>query len=132
MNKVLTRKKQFRIKNLPDLISNIEAASKHYFDIMFNYATIIGKNAQDYFNDNVCFVKLNSLLVVREHLTQTFHVDEASSYNLSQATLLRLDPSEKMKKDERVSIILDFSLVPPKTMLKILTKRFVDSLSEKD
>ena len=44
--------------------------------------------------------------------------------------MLGLDPEEKLKLDEQVSIILNSTLTSPKTIKKLPTKSYVDSLHE--
>ena len=44
--------------------------------------------------------------------------------------MLGLALDEKLKLDEQDSIILDFKLTPPKTILEIPTKAHVDSVIE--
>ena len=41
-------------------------------------------------------------------------------------SFFRLDPGEKLKLDEENSIILNSSLTLPKTIVKLLTKSYVD------
>ena len=75
-------KNQFRIKNLPDPISIRDAGSKIYVDNKFKDSSIIKHTTQVDFNnknpDDVRFVKINSLSVVREHPTRNLYVDEAT------------------------------------------------------
>ena len=42
--------------------------------------------------------------------------------------MLRLDPDEKIKQDEQDSIVLSSNLTSPKTLIKLPTKTYVDSL----
>ena len=96
-------KNQFRIKNLPDPISNREAASKYYVYIRLNDPSKIKKTAHVDFNDknlhNVRFVKVNSMPAVGEHLTAKYYVNQAISNTVNEASLLRLDPYQKSKQD---------------------------------
>ena len=44
--------------------------------------------------------------------------------------MLILDPNEKLKLDEQVSIILNSTLTSPKTIIELPTRNYVDSLHE--
>ena len=52
---------------------------------------------------------------VREHLTPRHYVNQAILYHVDESSLLRLDPDEKLKLDERDSIFLNVTLTSPKT-----------------
>ena len=80
--------------------------------------------------ENVRFVKVNSLPAVREHLTPKFYVDEAISHYADESSMLRLDPDEKLKRDQQDSIIVNSTLTSGKTIIGIPTKSNVDSLHE--
>ena len=58
-------KNQFRIKNLPDLISTKDCCSKNYVENNFNHPSIIKNTAHVDFNNkdlnNVRFIKVNSM-----------------------------------------------------------------------
>ena len=115
-------KNQFRIKILPDAISNGEPVSKQYVDNKFNDPSIIKNTAHVDFNDknldNVRFVKVNSMPAVGEHLTAKYYVDNAISDRVNEQSLLRLDPGEKLTQD---SIILNSTLTSPKTIVELPT-----------
>ena len=121
-------KNQFRIKNLPDPISNGEPVSKQYVDNKFNDPSIIKNTAHVDFNDknldNVRFVKVNSMPAVGEHITAKYYVDNAISDRVNEQSLLRLDPGEKLTQD---SIILNSTLTSPKTIVELPTKSYVDN-----
>ena len=121
-------KNQFRIKNLPDPISNGEPVSKQYVDNKFNHPSIIKNTAHVDFNDknldNVRFVKVNSMPAVKEHLTAKYYVDKSISDRVNEQSLLRLDLDEKLTQD---TIILNSTITSPKTILEIPTKNYVDS-----
>ena len=70
------------------------------------------------------------MLAVGEHLTAKYYVDNAIFYSVDESTLLRLDPDEKLKLVEQDSIILNSTITSLKTMKKLLTKSYVDSLHE--
>ena len=67
---------------------------------------------------------------VREHLTPKYYVDQTISYWLDELSLLRLYPSEELKLDEQDSIVLNYALTSPKTIIELPTKSYVDSLHE--
>ena len=127
--------KHFRIKSLPYLSSIREATPKFYLDTKFNDPSKIGYSAHvDFYEkmfENVRFVKVNFLPAVRERLTPKFHIDNVSSNSLVESSLLRLDPNEESKLDEQDALILSSTLTAAKTILGILTKAYIDSLSEK-
>ena len=58
-----------------------------------NDPSTIRKTAHVDFNnknlDNVCFVKLNSVPAIREHLTPIFYVDQAVSHSVHEPTLVK-------------------------------------------
>ena len=64
-------KNQFRIKNLPDLISIREAASKNYVDILFNDPSIIKNTEHIDLNDrnitNARFIQVNQWPQIESH-----------------------------------------------------------------
>ena len=76
-------KNQFRIKNLPDLISIREAASKNYVDNLFNDPSIIKNSGHIDLNDrnitNARFIQVNQLPHIDSHLTAKLYVDNAIS-----------------------------------------------------
>ena len=104
--------------------------TKNYVDNKFNDPSII-KNANhvDFHDkeiDNVQSIKVNSFPTLEEHLTPKIYVD----YAISESSLLRLDPDEKLKLDEQDSIILNSTLTSSKTIIELPTKSYVDSLHE--
>ena len=102
---------QFRIKNLPCPQKNSVAVCKCYVDSGLNDPSIIQNIAHVDFNDksfdNVHFVKVFSLPAVRERLTPNFYVE---------SSLLRLDPGEKLKRDEQDSLTPKSTLRSRKTI----------------
>ena len=121
-------KNQFRIKNLPNPISNGEPVSKQYVDNKFNDSSIIKNTAHVDFNDknldNVRFVKVNSMPAVGEHLTAKYYVDKTISDRVNEQSLLRLDIDEKLTQD---TIILNSTLTTPKKIIELPTKNYVDN-----
>ena len=98
-------KNQLRIKNLPDPKSIREAASKKYVNNKFNGPSILKNTTLADINkknlDNVHSIKAISLPTLEDHLIPKFYVDNAISYSVNESSLLRLDPKEKLKLDER-------------------------------
>ena len=121
-------KNQYKIKNLLDLISIREPASKNYVDNLFNNSSILRNNAHIDLNDrnitNARFIQVNQLPQIDSHLTAKLYVDNAIPDGVNESSLVRLDPDEKLKQD---SIILNSTLTSPKTILEILTKNYVDN-----
>ena len=67
---------------------------------------------------------------VRELLTPKYYVDQAFFYNMDEVSLLRLDPDQQLKLDEKDSLIPNSTLNAPKTIIELPTKSYVDSLHE--
>ena len=112
-------KNQFRIKNLPDPISNGEPVSKQYVDNFFNDSSIVKNNAHLDLNDriitNARFIQVNQLPQIDSHLTAKLYVDNAISDSVDESSLLRIDPDEKLAQD---SIILNSTITSPKTIVE--------------
>ena len=108
--------------------------TKSYVDIRLNDLSITRNNTHVGFSDknfdNVSFVRVNSMREVRENLTLKHYVDQAIFYNVDELSLLRLDPDEKLKLDEQDSIVLNSNSTTPKTIIKIPSKSYNDSLHE--
>ena len=121
-------KNQYRIKNLPDPNSNREACSENYVDKLINDPSIIKNTEHIDLNDrnftNARFIQVNQLPQIDSHLTAKLYVDNAISDGVNESSFLRLDTDEKMEQD---SIILNFTLTSPKTILEIPTKNYVDN-----
>ena len=119
-------KNQYRIKNLPDPISNTEACSKKYVDNLFHDPTKIRNSAHIDMNDrnitNARIIKVNQLPLIDSHLTAKLYVDNAISDGVNEQSRLRLDPDEKLKQD---TIILNSTLSTPKTLIQLPTKNYV-------
>ena len=118
-------KNQYGIKNLPDPINIKEAASKNYVD-KFKDPSIIQNTAYVDFNDenlnNVRSIKVNSFPTLEEQLTPKIYVDPAISEGVDDSSLLRLDPDEKLRFDERGTILLNSTLTSPKTVIELSIK----------
>ena len=117
---------QYRIKNSPDPISIREACSKNYVDNKSNNPSLIKNTAHVDFFDKSCnnfrFIKINSMPTFEEHLTPKLYVDNALSNIVDESSLLILDPDEKLKLDERDSIVLNSTLTLPRTIIELHTK----------
>ena len=111
----------------------LEIPTKNYVDNKFKDPGIIKNTDHVDFNDkilhNVHSIKVNSFPTLEEHLTPKIYVDHATS-DFVDESLLRLDPDEKIKLDEKDSIVLNSYLLLPKTIIEIPTKNYVDSLHE--
>ena len=110
----------------------LEIPTKKYVDNKFNDHSIIKNTDHVDFNDkildNVHSIKINSFPSLDEHLTPKIYVDNA----ISESSLLRLDPDEKLKLNEQNSILLKSFSTSPRTMLEIPTKSYIDSLHEEN
>ena len=106
--------------------------TKNYVDNKFDDPSIIKNTDHVDFNDkiidNVHSIKVNSFPTLEEHLTPKIYVDHAISNIVAESSLLRLDPDEKL--DEQDSILLNSTLISPKTIIERPTKNYVDSLHE--
>ena len=67
---------------------------------------------------------------VQEHLTPKNYVDQTFSYWLGELSLLRLDPDEQVKLDEKDSKVLISTLKSPTTIIGLPTKIYLDGLHE--
>ena len=75
------------------------------------------------------FVKINTLLAVREHSKPKLKVENAKSNSVDDPSKLGIDPDEQLKLDEQYSAFLNSTLTSPRTLLELPTKAYVDSLS---
>ena len=108
----------------------LEIPTKNYVDNKFNDPSIIKNTDQVDINDksfnNVRWVKVNKMPAFREHLTPKIYVN----YAISESSLLRLAPEEKLNLNEQDSIFLNSTLTLPNTIIELPTKSYVDSLHE--
>ena len=74
-------KNQYRVKNLPDLVSNREAASKSYVDNFFNDPSVVKNTAYIDLNDrnftNARFIQVIQLPQIDSHSTAKLYVDNS-------------------------------------------------------
>ena len=125
-------KNQFRIKNLPDPTNKQDAGSKNYVNNLFSDPSILKNTAHIDLNvrniTNARFIQVNQLCQIDSHLTPKLYVDNT----IDESSLLRLDPNEKLDLDNQGSIILNSTLKPPKMVIEIPTKAYIDSLHEEN
>ena len=119
-------KNRYRIKNLPDPVSERDPVSRNYVDNKFNDPSIIKNSEHIDLNDrnitNARFIQINQLPQIDSHLTAKLYVDNAISDGVNEQSLLRLDPDEKLKQD---SIILNSTLTSPKTKIELPTVNYI-------
>ena len=125
------KKNQNRFKNLPDPISIKDACIKNNVINLFNDPSILKNTADVDFNDKnldkVHSIKVSSFSALEEQLTPKTYVDQAISEGIDDSSsLLRLDPNEKLKLDERGFILLISTLTSPETVIELRTKSYVD------
>ena len=65
---------------------------------------------------------MNSFPAIPKQLAAKIYVDQAILYSVDEASLLRLDPDEKIKLDEQNSIFLISTLTFTKTIIELPTK----------
>ena len=71
-------------------------------------------------------------LYENKQLTAKYFVDETICRSLDESSLSRLGAKEKVKFDEKDSMIFKPSLTSPETILEVPTKTYAVSLSEND
>ena len=117
-------KNQYRIKNLPDLISISEACNKSYVDILFR--------SDNDFNDvnleNINFVKLNYQLAVNEHLTPKIYVDNA----IEEISLVRNNEDNAFNKNNFTNIKSITSNKQAENDIEVVTKAYVDQFHQEN
>ena len=125
-------KNQFRIKNLPDPISIREAASKKYFDNLFNDPSII-KNTEhidlnDRKNTNAIFIQVNRWPQIDSHITAKFYVDT----EIDQSSLVRNNRDIDFINNNLIninSITLNTQAVND---IQVITKAYVDQFHQEN
>ena len=68
------------------------------------------------------FLKSNGLPAIGEQLTPNYYVDVVVSNCVDESSLLRSDPNEELKLDEKDSIILNSTSTSPKEQWNFLPK----------
>ena len=133
--KLIDMKNQIFLKNLLRLFPQ-EAASKNYVDTNFSDRNITKYTSNVNFNnktiDKVWFFRITPCPAAGVHPTAKYYVHKAVSNPVGKSSLITLDPSEKMKRNEQDSAFLNSTLISPKTKIDIPSKAHVDSLSEID
>ena len=110
----------------------LEIPTKNYVDNKFNDPSII-KNTdhvdfKDEILDSVHSIKVNSYPTLDEQLTPNFYVDHFVLDLVDEPSLLRLDPKGMIHYGKLDSIFLITSITSPRTIRKLPTKSYVDSL----
>ena len=110
----------------------LEIPTKNYVDNKFNDSSIIKNTDHVDFNDkildNVHSIKVNSYPTLDAQLTPKFYVDHFVLDCVDEASLLRLDPKGKIHYGKLDSIFVNTSVKSPRTIIKLPTKSYVDSL----
>ena len=119
---------------MPNWAESQNCASKVHVENIFSDPSIKRNSANVDLNDkcfhNVEFDKTSSLPAVRSHSTPKLYVDGAISKSVDESSLLTLDTEEEMILDEQDSTFLNCFLTSPKTIKRITTKPYGESLSE--
>ena len=123
-------KNQYRIENLPDLISIREATSKNYVDNLFNDPTTVKNTEHIDLNDrnftNARFIQVNQLPQIDSHLTARLYVDT----EIDQSSLVRNNQDNDFNKNNLTninSITLNTQAVNDN---QVITKAYVDQFHQ--
>ena len=105
---------------------NLELCTKQYTDTLVDESTILRNNQDNNVNNNeISNIKAISVNLIPNNKFDDYEIDELVpksiidefvSTNIDEATLLRLDPDEKLKIAEQDYITLNSSLTSPKTI----------------
>ena len=79
---------------------------------------------------NARFIHVNKLPQSDSLLTAKLYFDIAISHSVDEQSLLGLDPDEKLRFDERGTILPNSTLTSPKTVIGLPTNYYVDFLHE--
>ena len=125
-------KNQYRIKKLPDPISNTEACSKKYVDIKFNDPSKIKNTEHIDLNDrnitNARFIQVNQLPQIDSHLTAKLYVDNAKD----ETSLVRNNQDNDFNNNNLTninSITLNTQAVNDN---QVITKAYVDEFYQEN
>ena len=125
-------KYQYRIKNLADPLSRLEAASKNYVDKSFNDPSIIKNHAYKDLNDrnitNARFIQVNQLPQIDCHLTAKLYVDNA----IDQTSLVRNNQENDFDNNNLTNInkiTLNKQAVNDN---QVITKAYVDQFRQEN
>ena len=125
-------KNQFRIKYIPDPISIREAASKNYFDNLFNDPSIMKNNAHIDLNDrnitNARFIQVNQMPQIDSHLTAKLYVDNA----IDESSLVRNNKDNdfgnyNLTNKNRITLNKQ-----PENDNEVITKAYVDQFHQEN
>ena len=120
-------KNQYKIKNLPDLISIREAASKNYVNNCFENDI----DFNDFKLEIIKLVTVNYQPAVNEHLTPKVYVDNA----IDEPTLVRNKQDKKFNNHKLTninSVTLKAQAVQAVIDNQVITKAYIDQFHPKD
>ena len=125
-------KNQFRIKNLPDLISIRGTCCKIYVDSLFNDSSVHKNTVHIDLNDrnitNARFIQVNQLPQIDSHLTAKLYVDNS----IDEPSLLRINQDNDFNNNNLTnidSITLNTQTVNDN---QVITKAYVDQIHQKN
>ena len=128
----LDLKNQFRIKNLPDPISIREAASKNYFDNLFNDPSIIKNTEHIDLNGrnitNARFIQVNQLPQIDSHLTAKLYVDT----EIDQSSLVRNNQDNDFNSNNLTNINSITLNKQAENDNQVITKAYVDQFHQEN
>ena len=123
-------KNHYRIKNLPDPISIREAASKPYFDNLFNDLSITKNTSYIDLNDrnitNSRFIQVNQLPQIDSHLTAKLYVDNS----VDEPTLVRKNQDKDFNNNNLTNINSITLNKQAQNHNKVITKAYVDQFHQ--
>ena len=142
MKKNIDLKNQFRIKNLPDLISIGEAVSKNYVDNAIDESSLVRNNQDNDFNNNnltnINSITLNTQAVNDNHVITKAYVDQFHQENERPRRDLGIDfyiESNDLVKNNQVNGLNDNNLTNihsitvnrnPVSDNEVANKRYID------
>ena len=119
-------KNQYRVENLPDLVSIREAASKNYVDNLFKDPSIIKNIARMDLNDrnitNARFIQFNHLLEIDSHLTAKLFV----AYAIDEVSLVRNNHDNDFHKFNQTNLNSNTLNTQAFNDNQVFTKSYVD------
>ena len=125
-------KNQYRIKNLPDPISNTEACSKNYVDNLFNDPSIIKNSAHIDLNDknitNARYIQVNQLPQIDSHLTAKLYVDNA----IAETSLVRNNQDNDFNNSNLTNINSITLNKQAENDNEVITKAYVDQFHQEN
>ena len=125
-------KNQYRNKNLPDPISIREAASKNYFDKLFNDPSTVKNNAHIDLNDrnitNARFIQVDQWPQIDSHLTPKLYVDNA----VDESSLVRNNQDNDFNNDNLTNINTITLNTQAINDIQVITKAYVDQFHQEN